>query len=100
MPTGVPAGTDTIPVVGSSTGTLAPAVAGVADVRTVALMAANVTGAPFSVSLVKALTTEALPVAPLVAACVSSVATIAAAETGTVTVAVEQLVGFSFSQIS
>ena len=100
MPAGVPAGTDTRPVAGSSIGTFAPAIAGVAGVRTVALIAFTMMAAPFKLSLVKALTRAALPVAPLVAAGESSVATIGAAVTGTVTVDDAQLVGFSFSQMS
>ena len=49
---------------------------------------------PFNVSLTKTLVNEVPPTKPLTGLPVSSFASIAAAVTGTVTVAVSQLVGF------
>ena len=72
---------------------------GVAGVVTVVFTLAGVTATPFSVSLVRAFRTDGLPVAPFTLAGVSLVATIEAASTTTVAIAVEQFSGFSFSQI-
>ena len=50
-PAGVLGGTDTVPVDGSSAGTGAPTVAGVAGIRTVPVILVSVTGTPFNLSL-------------------------------------------------
>ena len=99
VPAGVPAGTETLPVVGFSVGTGAPPI-DVAGVVTVVFTFAGTTATPFNMSLASALTTDGLPVAPFTFAGVSLVATIGAALTTIVAVAVEQLSGFRFSQIS
>jgi hypothetical protein len=71
---------------------------GVGAVPGVSVTSAGFTGAPFSVSLTR---TEAVvpPVTPSTAAKLSSTASIGAAATVTVMVAVSQFVGFSASQI-
>ena len=56
------------------------------------------TGAPFKVSLVNTDGTVP-PIVPLIGPATSATASIGAATTLTVTVAVSQLLGFSFSQI-
>ena len=96
MPDGVPDATETTPVAGLR---LTPALAD--GVTIVSATFDKVTGpAPFSVSLVKTFKTDALPTIPLTDAALSSTATIGAASTPTVTVAVSQLVGLRTSQIS
>ena len=97
MPDGVPGGTATSPVAGSSAGTGAPSVAGTAGVVMVAVTLVKSTGAVLNVSLVKALTNAGLPVAPFTFGGLSLVATKGAAITLTVSVAVLQLVGFRIS---
>ena len=103
VPAGVPAGTDTTPVVVFRVGTGAPSIE-VAAVVTAIFTLVTVACAPFKVSIplplfARALPALAFPLVPLEAARVSSCATIAALFTGTNTVVVEQLAGFNFSQI-
>ena len=83
----------------SSTGTGAPTVAGTAGTVTVAVILAKSIGAALNESLVKAFTTDGLPVTPETLGGLSSVANKVAATTFTVSVAILQLVGFSNSQI-
>ena len=99
MPEGVPAGTETMPVAGSSSGTGAPTETGVAGVITVPLTFEGVAEAPFSESLVYALTTFVEPVAPFTGNGMSLLARIGAAITSTVIEAILQFAGLSFSQI-
>ena len=99
-PAGVPAGTDTLPVNGSSNGTGAPATSGVAGVTTakVALPEAPKVGAtPFTVSLVNALPTLGLPIALLGAEKLSVVAANVESTTVIVTVVSLQLIGLALS---
>ena len=98
MPAGVPAGTETLPVIVFSAGTGPPPI-DVAGVVTEVFTFAGTTVTPFNMSLVSAFTTDGLPVAPFTLGGVSLVATISAAFTTTVAVAVEQFSGFRFSQI-
>ena len=101
-PAGVPGGTLTCPVVGSSTGTGAPGVKGVAGVVTanVALPVGPTVGGvmPLTVSLLSTLPALGLPVAPFGTLYGSGVATIGAGSTVTVIVASLQFKGTSFSQ--
>ena len=106
VPAGVPAGTDTTPVVVFKVGTKAPGEAGVAGVTTVIVISERFNnGLPFKVSGPEPLSgstfpTEGLPVAPLVEGNKSFCATIGATPTGIVMIAVSQLVArFKFSQI-
>ena len=104
VPAGVPTGTDTTPVVVLRVGTNPPLI-GVAGVVTVIVTRARfANGVPFKVSgpfplLGNTFPRLAFPTIPIVEGIVSSLATIVAAETGTVTTAVSQLVGFKISQI-
>ena len=103
VPAGVPAGTDTTPVVVFRVGTGAPPIE-VATVVTAIFTLVTVAWAPLRVSIPLPLSSKtlpifALPIIPLEEARVSSCATIAALVTGTNTVADEQFVGFNFSQI-
>ena len=95
----MPAGTDTTPVAASSAGTGSPTLRGVAAVVTVPFTLFGTTATPFNVSLVNALASVGLPVAPLTLGGASGLAAITAVPTITDTVAVAQLVGFKFSQI-
>jgi hypothetical protein len=72
---------------------------GVAGVTTEIVTVPLSAGAPFSVSLPSTSITPAPPWPPLTGGTVSLVATMGAATTVTLAVAVAQLVGFSFSQI-
>ena len=78
----------------------APGESGVAGDVTVVLTSAATTGAPFSISLAKALNALALPVRPLTAGTLSLLAAIGLLLTTTVTVLLAQLAGLAFSQIS
>ena len=78
VPAGVPAGTSTSPVVGLSVGTGSPGLFGVAGVTTLKVALLVVAGAPFSVSPSNAFVTAVAPVAPLIPAALSFVATITA----------------------
>ncbi len=73
--------------------------AGVGAAPGVRVIAAGSTATPFSVSLASTVPVEP-PVIPLIVAGASSTASITAAPTTTVAVAVSQLAGFRISQIS
>ena len=99
-PAGVPAGTDTLPVNGSSKGTGAPTTKGVAGMTRakVALPERpNVGTTPLTVSLVNALPTLELPVAPFGVVKLSVVAATVDGTTAMVAVASLQLVGLTLS---
>ena len=84
-----------LPVAGSKVstgGTVEPA-------ATLIVTVAVVTATPFSVSPGSTLSTSLPPVAPLIPPTLSLTATIGAATTVTVAVAVAQLAGFSRSQM-
>ena len=93
VPAGVPGATFTAPVAGFSV------TFGFVVVTCVRFTVANVTGTPFSVSLTRTFGTAVPPEAPFATVPVSSTASIVAADTVTVAVAVSQFVGFSTSQI-
>ena len=93
MPAGVPAATFTAPVAGSR---VTP---GFVVLTWVSVTLASVAGAPFKVSLASTFGTAVPPVAPDATVPVSLRASMTAAPTVTVTVAVSQFVGFSCSQI-
>ena len=95
VPIGVFGNTSTTPVAGVNTncgGTGEPVTSTMVEFAAVA-------GAPLIVSAVNAFKAAVAPFAPLTAETVSAVATTGAGSTTIVTVELEQLVGFSFSQI-
>ena len=93
MPAGVPGKTSTAPV------EVLKASCGGTAVLALRIEFADVAGLPLMVSPLNAFVTAGAPVAPFTPVAVSDVATTAAADTGTETVAVEQLVGTEVSQI-
>ena len=104
VPAGVPGGTETMPVAGSSAGTGCPAATpagktiGPLGAKIALPVAPKVGGVmPLTVSLVSTLPALVLPVAPLATVTVSGVAIIGAGSTVTVIVASLQLVGLACS---
>ena len=72
---------------------------GLVEETKVVVTCEGTTATPFKVSLTNTFVNAVPPVYPFVGAPASSLATIGAAVTGTVTVAVSQLLGFNTSQI-